>query len=283
MPYPEEINLPFNYASIKDSFRYNTISTNGSQYSGFYIILQGLNVIVQSINNTFELPHGILPDFLKPQNNPLQIGYWNNEPVFVFSIPSSTTINQPFFAEPFNSSEDRLDNETLTLAGLGKQILHWENQSQFCQKCGIKTEKIIGSFGKKCTGCGSEHFPHLHPCAIVLVRRGDELLLTRKKEWAKGRYGLVAGFLDFGESLEECAIREVLEETAIEIKNVRYVGSQNWPFPAQMMAGFVADYSRGEIKIDLNELEDARWFKKDSLPCLPGKRSIARWILDNYA
>ena len=106
--------------------------------------------------------------------------------------------------------------------------------------------------------------------------------MTRKAEWIPGRYSLVAGFLDFGESLEECAIREVREETGIEINNVRYVGSQNWPFPAQLMAGFVADYVAGDIQVDLNELEDARWFTCDALPLLPGRRSIARWIIDNF-
>lgn len=107
--------------------------------------------------------------------------------------------------------------------------------------------------------------------------------MTRKQEWPPGRYSLVAGFLDFGESLEECAIREVREETGIEIENVRYVGSQNWPFPAQLMAGFVADYAGGEIKVDISELEDARWFAFDALPSLPPKRSIARHIIDSCA
>jgi NAD+ diphosphatase len=141
---------------------------------------------------------------------------------------------------------------------------------------------MASAWGKRCTGCAAEHFPHIHPCAIVLVRKGNELLLTRKAEWPAGRYSLVAGFLDFGESLEECAIREVREETGIMIENVRYVGSQNWPFPAQLMAGFVADCAGGEITVDTNELEDARWFHLDALPLLPPKRSIARWIIDNF-
>jgi NAD+ diphosphatase len=142
--------------------------------------------------------------------------------------------------------------------------------------------KIPDSWGKRCSSCNAEHFPHIHPCSIILVKRDNELLLTRKKEWAAGRYGLVAGFLDFGESLEECAIREVREETGIAIRNVRYVGSQNWPFPAQMMAGFIADYAGGDIIINTDELEDARWFTADKLPELPPKRSIARWIIDSF-
>lgn len=107
--------------------------------------------------------------------------------------------------------------------------------------------------------------------------------MTRKAEWPEGRYGLVAGFLEFGESLEECAVREVREETGILIENVRYVASQNWPFPAQLMAGFVADYRGGEIVIDRDELEDARWFSPAAIPQWPAKRSIARWIIDRFS
>jgi NAD+ diphosphatase len=118
----------------------------------------------------------------------------------------------------------------------------------------------------------------------VLVRRNDEFLLVRKAVWPEGRYGLVAGFVDFGESLEECVVREVREETGLEVTNIRYVGSQNWPFPSQLMAGFVADYAGGEVCVGEDELEDARWFCIGNLPAtLPGKRSIARWIIDRYA
>jgi NAD+ diphosphatase len=104
--------------------------------------------------------------------------------------------------------------------------------------------------------------------------------LTRKAEWAPNRYSLVAGFQEFGESLEETAIREIAEETGIVANNVRYVGSQCWPFPSQVMVGFVADYVGGEVEVDTTELDDARWFSVNDLPALPPKRSIARYILD---
>jgi NAD+ diphosphatase len=118
---------------------------------------------------------------------------------------------------------------------------------------------------------------------IVVVRRNDEVLLVRKAEWVAGRYGLVAGFLDMGECLEEAVVREVMEETGIRIKNLRYVGSQSWPFPSQLMAGYVADYDGGDIVIETKELEDARWFPVDALPLLPPKRSIARYLIDTFA
>jgi NAD+ diphosphatase len=109
------------------------------------------------------------------------------------------------------------------------------------------------------------------------------VLLTRKAEWAPGRYALIAGFVDNGESLEGCVAREIKEEAGVDVKDIRYVGSQNWPFPSQMMIGFVATYAGGDVVIDREELEDARWFPCDALPPLPSRHSISRFIIDHYA
>lgn len=282
MPYPEQINLPFNFASIKDAFELRPPSEHDPVEQGSWAIIQGNNVVLMQEENSFTLPAGDLPIGLLPKNPPLCIGIWNGTPLRAITISGKLTLPASLVAEPFNAGEERMSMQTLTLAGLAKQILHWEQQNRYCSTCGAASERIPATWGRKCTGCNGEHFPHIHPCSIVLVKRGKELLLTRKKEWIAGRYSLVAGFLDFGESLEECAMREVREETGIEINNVRYVGSQNWPFPAQLMAGFVADYAGGEIVVDHHELEDARWFRINDLPTLPPSRSIARWIIDNF-
>jgi len=116
------------------------------------------------------------------------------------------------------------------------------------------------------------------------VKRGEEFLLVRKAAWPQGRYSLIAGFLDMGESLEECVHREVQEEAGIRVENLRYLGSQNWPFPSQLMAGFVADYAGGEIRADESEIEDVQWFCAGRMPALlPSRRSIARYIIDTWA
>ena len=141
-------------------------------------------------------------------------------------------------------------------------------------------ERLPGEWGKRCVACATQHFPQVSPCAIVLVHRPGEVLLTRKPEWAPNRYSLVAGFVEFGECLEEAAAREVREETGVNVGSVRYVGSQCWPFPSQLMCGFVAEYTGGKVTVDTRELADARWFALDALPDLPPRRSIARYILD---
>ena len=109
------------------------------------------------------------------------------------------------------------------------------------------------------------------------------MLLARKREWAPGRYALVAGFVDNGESLEGCVAREVKEEVGVDVTDITYVGSQNWPFPSQLMVGFVATYAGGDVRVDPDELEDARWFPCDALPNRPSRHSIAGFILEHHA
>jgi NAD+ diphosphatase len=147
----------------------------------------------------------------------------------------------------------------------------------------VPTGRLEGEWGKRCGGCGYEHYPHLHPAVIVLVRDGDRVLLARKAIWAPGRYALVAGFVDNGESLEGCVAREVKEEVGVDVKDIQYVGSQNWPFPSQIMIGFIASYAGGEITIDREELEDARWFPRTEMPVGPARHSIAGWIIRNFS
>jgi NAD+ diphosphatase len=177
----------------------------------------------------------------------------------------------------------RLPDELLSLGGMAMQLLWWESTSGHCPRCGEATGPIPHEWGKRCPRCRYEHYPHLHPAVITLVRDGPRVLLARKAGWAPGRYALVAGFVDNGESLEGAVAREVREEVGVEVTDIQYVGSQNWPFPSQLMIGFVARYAGGEIAIDPEELEDARWFDCDRLPAGPSRHSIAGFILAHYA
>lgn len=283
MRYPSTVNLPFNHEAVKDHFIPLLPGSPPPEGDGFWLILQGNSLIVSNVDGLLTLPCGAAPNFLPETGNPLCIGLWQGLPIRMTAISRSAAIPEFFAAEAFNATGDRLDDVTLTLGGMAMQILHWQQKSRFCSGCGGELTPQTGNWGKLCSSCGYVHFPAIHPCSIILVRRDNLFLMARKREWAPGRYGLVAGFLDLGESLEECAAREVLEETGIRIKNVQYVGSQCWPFPSQLMAGFVADYAGGEIIVEENELEDARWFSCEEPPAgLPPHRSIARWIIDRY-
>ncbi|HCP57085.1 MAG TPA: NAD(+) diphosphatase, partial [Pseudomonas sp.] len=130
--------------------------------------------------------------------------------------------------------------------------------------------------------CAVHHYPRLSPSMIVLVTRGDEILLARSKRFVTGMYSTLAGFVEAGESVEQCVHREVLEEVGVRVQNLQYLGSQGWPFPHSLMLGFHAEFAFGDIVMQEDEIEDAQWFSVHDLPPLPASRSIARFLIDVY-
>lgn len=277
------IDLPFNTAMILGSFEPLPPGEAVDDTPGFLALLQGASLIVPVGIPQVLPPDGSLPVGIVMETEPLRIGLWEGRPLRVARVAADATLPAEYEALPFQGTDIRLDNVLATIAGRAAQILHWERRSRFCSHCGGELVRIPGGWGKRCPSCGDVHFPHIHPCIIVLVRRGADVLLIRNAAWSVGRFSLVAGFLDFGESLEECVQREVREEAGIEVTNIRYVGSQCWPFPSQQMIGFLADYAGGDVMPDGVEVVEAGWFHEDALPVSPGgKRSISRWIMDTY-
>lgn len=282
MHYPEIVNLPFNRQSLPPDFTVLTAPMPEDNGPAHWVILQGGSVLFRETGGSLALPCGPVPlELPSDHRRPLVFARWHDKPVKVLSIGSHVPVPGGLTPEPFNAFQERIPTDLMTIAGLGKHLLHADRMTTYCPRCGTATTPLPESWGKLCSGCGHESYPPIHSCAIVLIRRGDQLLLIRKPEWAEGRYSLVAGFLDVGESLEECAIREAREETGVTIKNVRYVASQAWPFPAQLMVGFIAEYASGDITVDGKEIADARWFKLDNLPDLPSRRSIARFLIES--
>lgn len=183
---------------------------------------------------------------------------------------------------PLRQSYYKLSRELYLKAGKCHEILYWDQNTKFCGVCGAPM-KMETDISKRCTGCGKEIWPQLATAVIVLIHKGeDEVLLVRAKNFRSKHYGLVAGFVETGETLEEAVCREVSEEVGLKIKNVRYFGSQPWPYPCGLMVGFNADYVSGEIKIQEEELLKGAWFRKDNLPEIPEKLSIARMLIDDW-
>jgi NAD+ diphosphatase len=175
-----------------------------------------------------------------------------------------------------------VDEDFFRMAGRVKQIVGWHATHRFCGRCGGKTEPVSGELAKQCTRCGMMHYPRLSPAAIVLVERGDHILLARSPGFPKGLYSVLAGFVEPGESIEDTVAREIREEVGIGVENVAYFGSQPWPFPNSLMIGFTADYADGELAPDPGEIEDAGWYTADDLPQLPPTTSIARAMIDDF-
>ena len=165
--------------------------------------------------------------------------------------------------------------ELAGLAARAKGLLNFKNEKRFCAKCGgvLKDDPYFTALS--CTECGKQYFPQLEPAIITLVSRGDELLLARHKKSTEGFFSCIAGFVEMGETIENAVVREIKEETNLKVKNIRYVGSQSWPFPDQLMLAFRAEYESGELKIQEDEIMEAGWFKRDNLPKIPSPGSVA--------
>ena len=282
MRYPEASSLPFNASALRKHFRPVKPGEPDSSESGYWIVFRGGSLVLDDASGYASPMLEEFPESMERLGEVITMGTWKGKSVRIQEVSKEDGLPSRFRAEPLVQLflTEALSDEASTLAGLAQQILSWERTSAACSRCGGTQQRILGTWGKRCPGCGYEHFPHIHPCAIVLVRRADEMLLIRKAEWPKGYYSLPSGFCDFGESLEECARREVMEETGIQIKNTRYVGSQNWPFPSQLMSGFIAEYAGGEIVVDGNEVEDAAWFRRDALPSTFSGKTIAGWMIE---
>ncbi len=182
-----------------------------------------------------------------------------------------------------------LPRQLYLIAGKCQEILYWDANTKFCGVCGAPM-KLHTNISKRCTECGKEVWPQLATAVIVLIQRKasdgnpqhNEVLLVHANNFRSNYHGLVAGFVETGETLEEAVEREVAEEVGLKIKNLRYFGSQPWPYPCGLMVGFYADYAGGDIHLQRSELGSGGWFTRDKLPQIPDKMSIARKLIDNW-
>ncbi len=174
------------------------------------------------------------------------------------------------------------DEGTARLASRAVQIVEWDRGNVYCGRDATPMERVAGELAKRCPRCKNVVYPRLSPAVIVLVERGDECLLGRNVRFPLPMYSTLAGFVEVGETIEDCVHREIREEAGIEVRDLRYFGSQSWPFPDSLMIGFHAAYESGELRADSTELSDAAWFRVDNLPMVSPRISIARRLIDDW-
>lgn len=201
------------------------------------------------------------------------------ERVCAFSVGQPVAESAEWAMINLRASYDYITLEEYKAAGKAYQILYWDLHSRFCPACGTPAEQQTPIM-KKCPTCGYEIYPPISTAIIVLIRRGEEILLVHARNFRGTFYGLVAGFLEAGETLEQCVEREVKEETGLQVKNITYFGNQPWPYPSGLMVGFIADYESGEIKLQKDELSAGAFYTKKNMPEIPRKMSIARKMID---
>jgi NAD+ diphosphatase len=173
-----------------------------------------------------------------------------------------------------------LPDPLLALAARAFQVADWDRSHRYCGRCGTPTRDKPGERAKECPSCGHIAYPRVSPAMMVLVTRGRDLLLARAHRFPPGMYSALAGFVEPGETIEDCIRREVREEVGIEVDGIRYFASQSWAFPHSLMIAYTATYAGGELRAADDEIADARWFTPDALPALPTTVSIARRLID---
>ena len=232
-------------------------------------------------NYTIPLREDVPTDIAKPAKDIHNITPLNDIKVKTYYTNTEEINDKLYEVCALRASYNKLPIELYLKAGKCAEILYWDENTQYCGKCGGKM-RLHTDISKICEKCGREVWPQLSTAVIVLIHKDDDVLLVHANNFKGHYYGLVAGFVETGETLEQAVAREVMEETGLTIKNLRYFGSQPWPYPCGLMVGFHADYDSGELHLQYSELGAGGWFNKNALPEIPEKLSIARRLIDDW-
>ena len=253
------------------------------QEETYWFIFIGNALMLEHDDKGYRVPYGTEPPLPMKEWTPQQVlPKLDGKPCIAYSLDTPPADMKGLETVGLRESWHVLPHDVYNVAGKAAELLYWDSNTRYCGVCGapMKRNTVIS---KQCTHCGKEVWPQVSPAIIVRIKRGDDILLVHSRNFRRSEmYGLVAGFVETGETLEECVIREVKEEVGLQIDNIRYFGSQAWPYPCGVMIGFTADYVSGEIHLQEEELSQARWFNRDHLPPIPDKMSIARKLIDDY-
>ena len=259
------------------------METNTNQRCGWFVFYLG-QVLIEKTVEGYRIPYSAEPPTEVPVGSTIHtIGTIDGCVAKTYAIhtPVPGDEQSARMMKDLRASFDVLPLEEYQRAGKASQILNWDKNSRYCPMCGVPTTQV-GPIAKRCPECRQEFYPRISPAVIVLIKKDDQILLVHARNFRGTFKGLVAGFLEPGETLEECVHREVMEETGLRIKNLKYFGSQPWPYPSGIMVGYTADYESGTIKLQDEELSAGAFYSKDRLPEIPKKLSIARKLIDAW-
>ncbi len=249
----------------------------------WWFVLNDDSVLVREHDGQVEVPFArSLADLGIDASEPHYLGRVGDHACLAAPLASDWTPPAGFAREGLRGLYGRIDDDLFAIAGRASQVVTWDRTHRFCGRCGAPTVPLDTERARQCPVCGLTAYPRISPCVIVLITRDAEVLLARGRNFPAGRYSTPAGFVELGETLEETVVREVREEVGVEVENIRYFGSQPWPFPHQIMIGFTCTWKSGEICIDPQEIADAQWFTRGSMPQIPPPLSISRRLIDSY-
>jgi NAD+ diphosphatase len=215
-------------------------------------------------------------------NRCVYIGDMDGTACYAGNLPETAGLPTAFSLEVLRPLYGKLSPDIMQAARFAIHLMHWDRNTRFCGACGAPTEDKEDERAKVCPSCKSLFYPRIAPAVITAILDGKKILLAHNKRFTASIYSLIAGFVEIGETAEQCVEREIMEEVGLRVKNIKYFGSQPWPFPDSLMLGFTAEYAGGQVKADGTELLDAGWFCPPGMPDLPVNDSIARKIITWY-
>lgn len=210
----------------------------------------------------------------------LSLGSFGNHPCYAALVDGNGFAADGMVFQGLRGLFGQLEDSFFSLAGRALQLVRWDHIHQYCSRCGSRAHTRNEEGAQICTNCGYLCYPRISPAVIVAVLKKDRLLLAHNNRFPKKRYSVIAGYVEMGETLEDCVKREIREEVGIEVNNIRYFGSQSWPFTSSLMVAFTAEHTSGDISVDNTEIAHAEWFSATALPDIPDKLSIARELID---
>ncbi len=210
------------------------------------------------------------------------LGDLGDTPIYAVEVDPDADEPSGYGFESLWSFLTSVEQPVFYLIGRAKQVIEWHQHHHFCGACGQVTSTTPLDRSRKCESCNIAFYPRLSPSIIVLINRGEEILLAKNAHARGNFYSTLAGFVEPGESIEETVHREVFEEVGLKVKNLKYYNSQSWPFPNSLMLGFHAEYDSGDLVLQEEEIADAQWFHYNDLPHKPAMMSISGWLIDDF-
>lgn len=269
--------------TLTNNLVFSPENINNSQESNLTIILKHQEFLTSKNS-----------DFLIFENKDLQwsemefinkqfLGFLDNKPCYLSELSSGSKIDDGTMLTPLRNLLGRIPDTLFTVCSRSIQLSEWSRNNQFCGACGSQMKTHDSERAMYCDCNNLLVYPRISPCIIVLVTKGEELLLAHNKNFPGAFYSTLAGFIEAGESAESAIHREIYEEVKIKVKNIKYYGSQSWPFPSQLMLGYHAEYLEGDITPDGEEIDSADWFNFKKLPQVPtGNISISGQLIESY-
>ncbi len=268
---------------VNNNLVFTPENINTSSKSGISIILRNQEFLTSKTSEFLLFEEDDLKWSEMEMVNKQFLGYLNNKPCFLSELTNESKLDEGLLLTPLRNLLGRIPDSLFTICSRSLQLSEWTNNNQFCGSCGSKMNKHETERAMFCECNNLLVYPRISPCIIVLVTKGEQLLLAHNKNFPGTFYSTLAGFIEAGESAESAIHREIYEEVKVNVKNIQYFGSQSWPFPSQLMLGFHAEYLDGDITPDGEEIDLADWFHYRELPQVPtGNISISGQLIESY-